>query len=59
MYNLTHDLTKCIENLQNMTMDFENEDEIHVYTEPAELMSILELIYFKLGFSFDEELNTL
>ena len=42
-----------------MTMDFENEDEIHVYTEPAELMSILELIYFKLGFSFDEELNTL
>ena len=59
MYNLTHDLNKCIENLQNMTTDFENEDEIHVYTEPAELMSILELIYFKLGFSFDEELNTL
>lgn len=56
---MTHDLNKCIENLQNMTTDFENEDELHVYTEPAELMSILELIYFKIGFSFDEELNTL
>lgn len=57
-YTLSRDLAKAIECLRHVTTDFEKEDESTLFIEPADLMAIMELIFYKLKtcYSDDEHL---
>ncbi len=47
-YALNHDLNKAIHIITKLTTDFSEEDEQKFFTEPADILEKITLIYYKL-----------
>lgn len=56
-YNYVKDLNKCIHVLRTLTTNFALEDETRFFVEPAELLQMLTLVFYKISTRFDDEMN--